>query len=441
MKRLGSIAGLVFAALTSLLVMAVVVAQTSRSSWAFLVEVTSGAGAPGVYDFTLPLEVMDKAREDLADLRLYDANGKEIPYAIRIRREVGDRLEVGGTQFNQATVGTTASEVSLDLGEDPGEHNEVDIDTSGSNFRRRVTVEGSDTGTEWKVLQTGALIFGFESQNKTVQSNRVTYPPSRYRYLRIRVFADELTDKGPPTISNVNAVKEIRAKGELTTWNVNLPSYQLLRNQGAPSSAWNIDLGVRVPCDRLIVEVDDASFSRPFQIEAGEDPQAMRLVASGELTRRVGEQPAPPIVIHFEQEEYVRKLRLLLKDYSNQTLNITGIKAGAPARQLVFELKEPPALPLRLYFGNRNATAPHYDFEKEIPAKLLSAPVRVGVGQIANNPEYKPEPLPLTERVPWLIYIVLAVSSLALGLILFNLARSTVASEHGKDSSAPVSDL
>lgn len=41
-----------------------------------------------------------------------------------------------------------------------------------------------------------------------------------------------------------------------------------------------------------------------------------------------------------------------------------------------------------------------------------------------SNPDYKPEPLPLTERIPWLIYVVLAVSSLAPALILFSLERA-----------------
>jgi hypothetical protein len=228
----------------------------------------------------------------------------------------------------------------------------------------------------------------------------------------------------------------VRAKGELTTWDVNVPAYQLLRSQGAPSSAWNIDLGARVPCDRLILDVDDASFSRAFQVEAGEDPQNLRLIASGELTRHVGERA--PLVINFDQHEHVRKLRLLIKDYSNQTLTITAIKAGAPARQAVFELKETPAQPLRLFFGNPNATAPHYDFEKELPTRLSITPVRVGTGPATNNPDYKPEPLPLTERIPWLIYIVLTLSSIALGLILFSLARSPIRAGYSmEDPGAP----
>ena len=91
------------------------------------------------------------------------------------------------------------------------------------------------------------------------------------------------------------------------------------------------------------------------------------------------------------------------------------------------KLKEPSAQPLRLYFGNANATEPHYDFEDELESRLNAPVVATATGPLTNNPDYRPDPLPFTERVPWLIYIVLTASSVALGLILFSLARATAA--------------
>ena len=397
-------------------------AQTSMSSWQFYMEVN--AGAPGFYSLTLPLDVFDKSRSDLADLRLLDASGKEVPYAIWIRRELNEQREVTGRLFNQATKGT-ASEVSVDLGADGVEHNEVEIETGGTNFRRRVEVEGGDNGTDWKGLKSGDVIFGFGSQSRSVQSNRIDYPTSRYRYLRIRVFADELADKQAPIISNVRAIAAVRQQGERVSWRLATPYDQLLRYHGVPASEWTIDLGARVPCDRLQIEVDTDSFSRPYQLEAVDDPQNIRLIASGELTRRVGEE-RKPLEIAFDNEEQIRKLRLVVDDYSNQTLPIAAFTAQAPARQLIFELKQPPVRPLRLYFGKANATPTRYDFEKDLPARLTTSPARTEAGPAVQNPEYKPEPLPLTERIPWLIYLVLFVSSVALGLVLLSLARSTM---------------
>ncbi len=440
MKKHGLVLLVILAATVWLAVISVY-AQASLSSWPFFLEVTPSAGVPGIYDIVVPLEVMDKAREDLADLRLYDASNREIPYALRIRREFDDKREIGARVFNTGVVGSSASEVSVDLGENPGEHNEVEIKTTGANFRRQVEVEGSDSGKEWRTLNTRGVVFSFVSQNKAVDSSRVDYPTSRYRYLRVRVLRDELTDDKAPEITEVKVMMAVHAKGELTTWGVYVPLYQLLRNQGAPASQWTIDLGARVPCDRLALEIADASFSRPFYIESVDNPQNVRLIASGELTRHVGEE-AKPLVITFDEEAHARKLRLLFIDHSNQTLSITSIQASAPARQLVFELKESPAQPLRLFFGNPRVTAPHYDFEKELPSRLSAEPgsasgqpassrepIHSMVGGVVTNPEYTPEPLPLTERIPWLIYIVLTASSVTLAIILISLARTTFQTE------------
>ena len=398
-------------------------AQTSLSLWPYYVEVTPEQTATGLYDVVVPLEVMDKARPDLADLRLFDSANREIPYGIRIHRELDERREIPVRLFNSGIAGPATSEVSVDLGENPGEHNEIEIETRGENFRRQVVIEGSDSGQDWRTLNDDGVLFSFASQNAVAESQRVTYPASRYRYLRVKVSRDQLTDRETPRVTNVKVMMAVREKGSLSTWNVFVPSYQLLRNQGAHASAWSLDLGGRVPCDRLSVEIADESFSRPFQVEATDDDQNVRVVATGELTRHAGDEPKP-LVIVFNQEENVRKLRLQITDYSNPTLNIQTIQASAPARQLVFELKEPQSQSLRLFFGNANVGAPHYDFEKELQARLSNEPVHSSIGDVRANREYEPEPLPLTERVPWLIYLVLAASSIALGIVLFSLART-----------------
>lgn len=423
MKKLRLITFVFFVAF-GLTLAAAVFAQSSSSAWPFYVEVFTGPAGPGLYDVIVPFHVMDKSRDDLADLRLYDGNGREIPYALRVRSELNDSEVIEANIYNRAFIGN-AHEVAIDLGEDHGAHNAVEILTNGSNFRRRVVIEGSDSGTEWRTLKTGDVLFSFHAQNKLVESNRVSYSPSRFRYLRIRVLPDGLSDGNDhPDITDVRVIMEVREKGELVTWAVNVPSYQLLRNQGAPASAWSIDLGARVPVDRIALNFADRSFSRPFQLEAV-DGQNVRLIATGELTRRADDDK--PITITFDREEHTRNLRLLVTDYSNQTLSITSIQPSAAARQLVFELKEPANQPLRLFFGNSNVEAPHYDFEKELSTtKLSSPPARISVSGTTPNPNYTPEPLPFTERAPWLIYLVLAASSIALAWILLSLARRSL---------------
>jgi hypothetical protein len=414
-------------------------AQTSLSLWPYYVEVTPERADGQVYDVVVPLPVMDKARPDLADLRLFDSTNREIPYAIRIRRDRDEKREIPARLFNYGFAGPSASEVSVDLGEAPGEHNEIDIETNGTNFRRQVVVEGSDSGREWRTLSSDGVIFSFASQNNVAELQRVSYPASRYRYLRVRVSRDPMTDRETPQVTSVKVMMAVREKGWLSTWNVPVPAYQLQRNQGAHATVWTLDLGGRVPCDRLSLEIAEDSFSRPFQVHAIDDPQNLHLIASGDLTRHSGDEKKPR-VIYFDKEQNVRKLRLQITDYSNPTLNIMSIQASAPARQLVFELRQPVSQPLRLFFGNDTVAAPHYDFEKEVAARLANEPVHSRLGDVLPNREYRPEPKALTERVPWLIYVVLAASSIALGFVLFSLARTTTQMGH-KEAQTSQNDL
>lgn len=414
---------LLFVIIAALVLVVSVSAQTSLSLWPYYVDVVPERAGGQLYDLVVPLPVMDKARADLADLRLFDSANREIPYAIRVRRDVDGQREIATKLFNYGYAGPATSEVTVDLGEDPGEHNEIDIETNGINFRRQVVIEGSDTGREWRTLSNDGVLFSFSSQNNVAESNKISYPTSRYRYLRVRVSRDPITDRETPQVTSVKVMMTVREKGFLSTWDVPVPSYQLQRNQGAYATVWTLDLGGRAPCDRLSLDIAEDSFSRPFQVEAIDDPQNIRLIANGVLTRHSGEAKKP-LVIYFNEETVARKLRLQITDYSNPNLNLTSIDASAPARQLVYELKSPASGPLRLYFGNENVPAPHYDFENEVARRLSREPLHSRLADVTANREYKPEPKPLTERAPWLIYVVLALSSIALAFVLLSLART-----------------
>ena len=42
------------------------------------------------------------------------------------------------------------------------------------------------------MLNNNGVLLSFTSQNNMVESNRVSYPASRYRYLRVRVQRDSI---------------------------------------------------------------------------------------------------------------------------------------------------------------------------------------------------------------------------------------------------------
>jgi hypothetical protein len=65
------------------------------------------------------------------------------------------------------------------------------------------------------------------------------------------------------------------------------------------------------------------------------------------------------------------------------------------------------------------------DIGARLPADPAFVPLRLSLGLQRDNPIYTPEPKPLSERAPWLAYVVLAVASLVLAAILINLVRAS----------------
>ena len=177
--------------------------------WPYFREIRDTGTGAGLADVVLDVGMLDKSRRDHGDLRLYDAAGNEVPYALRIRRKVQTSDAFEASEFNKSAVGNV-SEIWLDLGEQPAEHNQVEIDTAGANFRRRVAVDGSSDGVNWSNLVSRALIFRFSAAGGSADQQAVPYPPSRFSFLRVRVQADREVDGRAPVIRGLT-VRRSRA--------------------------------------------------------------------------------------------------------------------------------------------------------------------------------------------------------------------------------------
>ena len=150
----------------------------------------------------------------------------------------------------------------------------------------------------------------------------------------------------------------------------------------------------------------------------------MTRVTSGLWRRRSG-QPIGMLVATFPEVRAAR-LRIVITDNRNAPLQLQSAKYSAAARQVVFT-PQANAGPVRLYFGNPEAESPIYDFARNLPEKLAPPPDRAVIGPRTANPHYSPKPLPLTERWPWLIYVVLSLASAVLVGIAASLSRAAIA--------------
>ncbi len=414
----------------------------SITHWEYFVEVDPRAAADAQCDFLLAPRVFSHARLDLADLRLYDDGGKEVPYALRIRREEHTTESLSADTFNQADGPNGSSVLTLDLGADTIEHNEVEVETPGGNFRRAITVEGSDDNATWSKLAESSLV-RFDTPDGKLNGKTVQYDPSRFRYLRLRVQQDPNVDKQPVKIGTVKVQRKIDVEGEYVIREVTFGERQAVRENKFDSSQWIIDLGGdSIPVEEILVEIEDAEFARDVELEAGgrdlQDPFYQVAYREYESWRRRAGEEIKPMRIAFSEVQASR-LRLTVIDQRNPPLKIKSINVKAAARQVVFKNDASLDKPLQLYFGNPEAGPTGYDYARNLPRRLTPAPTRLTIGELQQNPSFIPVPKPLSERFPWLIYVLLGSAVVLLALLIVNLTRAAIRNHDNQEATLQTS--
>ena len=347
------------------------------------------------------------------------------------------------------------------MGERRVEHNAVEVQAEGVNVRRAVLLEGSDDGEKWsKLAEKNLLNFQSETASTTVDplqqqsvgkqlsnspitpdklvDRTIKYKASRYRYLRVTLHPDPQVDEHPAKIAQVTVRRPIQLPGEFVTYPVTLNPRESVRTNAGPGSAWTIGLtGNHVPCSRITVQIADPEFVRDYRLEVGSPPESRERfsqIAIGEWHRRAGEAKGD-VTAEFSETPATR-LRLVVIDHRNQPLQIQNVQVAAPARAMIIGRSAKLRGPLRLYFGNPKAEKPSYDFDRNLELPLQPSPARLTPGDRLENPLYQPEPLPLTERLPWLIYVLLGVAVGTLGLLISSLARAAIALEDTRQASS-----
>ncbi len=385
-----------------------------------------GQGQSPYADFVLTPAIFDKARTDLADLRMIDPNEREVPYALRILAAKNKDEPLPAREFNRSTNSDRSVQASLDLGEKEGEYNAIDVITAGNDFRRRVRLEGSASGQTWSVILDKAYLVRYQVGAQSIDVHTLHFPASRLRYLRVHVFPESGNEVDKPEIDSLTVFRSMQVPGQYSTRPAQVGSREPVRVRGGfPGSAWLIDLGGNnVPCERLVLGIVEEDFARPYTLEVADPGEPVRPLQGGEL-RRLGNKEHKPLEVSFP-EVTARRLRLTVTDYRNPPLTLGSVQQVAAAREVIFARPQNPAAALRLYLGNPQATAPHYDFAASLPLVLAPVPVHTSVGEVEPNPGYQPVPKPWSERWPWLVYVVLASASAVLLLILGLLAREAI---------------
>lgn len=376
-------------------------------------------------------------RGDLSDLRLFDAAGQPQPLAVRVLAPGQERQTIETQSFDPAVVEGGVHEVTLELTGEFDRHNEVTVIGSGDEFRRRIELLRSDDGANWVPLSSGYLI-RFADGQRQHDRHALSYPPSRAKFLKIRVSPDPQNANGENhesfRLQRLEVLHTVQLTGRRSEYPAVLGEREPTRQHGSVASAWLIDLGYdHIPCDRLEFQVVNGEFIRDVALQAEDAVDRLgrpqfRLISLDDSSdwRRSAGGAAEPLAVTFP-ESTARRYRLIVYDHRNAPLSITSAVASGVTRQLIAPLPAAPAEPWRLYAGNPSAEQPHYDFARGLPAKLAQPPLAASLGEPVANPQYTAPPLPLAQRHPWLVYVAMSVVCGLLLVVILGLSKRALA--------------
>ncbi|MCE5325390.1 MAG: DUF3999 domain-containing protein [Planctomycetaceae bacterium] len=418
-------------------------APADTSAWQRTAPVElQGPADRGLARIDLPGEVFDASRSNLADVRLLDSSGAFAPCLVRSGRLASHEESVlENARLLNATFdpGRGLSQVTADFGKKILK-NEIFINTSGDNFRRRVQIEAGADGESWQVLRQGGWLFRIPG---LFDKRRVDLPDNDFRYLRITVFNGQ-SENGKIDITDVSARHGKTIEPELAAVLIKQTTVNPTDENAPPDSAHDkdkktiilLDCGLRnLPIARITMAFEDKNFARAYSIR-GRNQQTQEVVeqvegggvrrktiasewnfvasgtihrftAAGDVDQSLELSPPPA-------ESAYRYLRIEIANGDNAPLTFTGATVQRAKGFVLFQAKA--GQKYQMLVGNLQASWPKYDLEHYADNLAKEGLTEARLGPLVDNPTYhkKERVAPWSERYKALLWGLL----IGVGLLL-----------------------
>ncbi|NIP22677.1 MAG: DUF3999 family protein [Phycisphaerae bacterium] len=406
------------------------------AKWKYQAQVTIEEGAGQYCRLTLTPDIYDAARLDLADIRLIDAVGEQIPYVLARPKDIAQSFIYNPAIINRSTKEDKAAMVTLDFGKQVLK-NRIEVQTAGDNFRRAVRVEGSNDNIEFFTVVDTAFVFAVDYRTRF---EKIDLPGNDYRYLRITVEPMSTEEKSPV----INAVRAFKHESKLAERQpVKMVQIEHMEDEKNKSSIYTYDLAYRhLPVGEIELDVADNAFYRYVTIQ-GRDVATRKVKIDSEDNRQRFKEVEVPwreidsgtiyryreangkqrqnLVLHVPSGRRIyRYLKIVISNYDDKPLTINSTSAKMIADNIVFPGKDDIAP--TLYVGSPSAVKPRYDLAQRLNNPLQVKARASNLGAVIDNPlfgQVEAKPLAWTEKHKVLLWIIMgAVVVVLAGFIL-----------------------
>ena len=389
-------------------------------SWRYSRPIESGR-ADALNYVILDREVFSHSENQLADLRIVDDLGHELPFEVRSQITPPPQpVQLAVTLRENSFVPGQFTQVVLDLGERASFHNSVRVRTTESDFINWVEVAASDDAHLWRVVNARAPISRFRKEN--LEGNQlVRYSENNARYLRVRIqeAAHIFQVAGMEVFSSPAFKSEIPAEGGALLGAALLPD-----SNGAPSQTqWTADLGAAaIPIARFNFETTQPEFYRAVRLLNSADQKEWQSAGGGEIHRfPVNGRTEESLGVQCYELWGPRYWRVEVLNANDAPLSEVRLSLTMPMRFVLFHPVQSRSY--RLIYGNFRATAPQYDLARTLHIQANEAIAHQGLGAEEATSNFS-DPRPFTERHPNLLWVALAIAVILLGYAALRAMRT-----------------
>lgn len=370
------------------------------------------------HSMKLPDELYKNANAGFEDLRIFGIKGKdtmEVPYLLKQR---ADQIISKGIDFKPVNESANANGYyyTFEL-KNVTEINQINLAFKEANFNWDVTLEGSNSNSEWFTILKDYRILSIKNKDTDYQFTKLSFPDSKYQYLRLMIKSPVKPGLLEALINKTDTVKG-------TYQDVKYKIFELKNNTVDKETVIDVALENPVPLSYLKLNAQsDFDFYRPIKIEYATD--------SFKTEKGMQYNYAPLFegtISSLEKSEFnfqntiASKLKITIQNNDNKPLRLNGLALKGNLYEIIARFDN-PTLTYALYYGNENVTAPSYEiekFENEIPTILTA----VTVGNQKKNPAYSIKiEKPLFENKTWL-WALMAVIIVLLGWFSYKMLKN-----------------
>ena len=371
--------------------------------------ITANPQLPTNY-FVVDEEILQHARPDLGDLRIYDG-ATQVPYALAAQSGGVQSAEHEAKILNLGVMGGS-TEFDLDLTETV-QYNRVRLHLDAKDFLVTARISGKDALSVGKTVDLGTSTLYDFSREDLGSNFALKLPTGSFRYLHVRLTAGIRPEQ-------VKGASVFSLEEKKTYWTDVGSCSSPAKVASGKDTLIACDLPESVPVDRILFSIaaGQVNFRRSVRVNS-QDEGGSRQMAVGEISRV--QMKRGGAVVDSEQLSigviwpHSPHFELVIANGDDAPLRLERVQPQVVERRAFFEPKN--AATLHLYYGDGKLESPSYDYAKFFKDSEPAVAASLGAPEANAAFTGRPDDRPWSERHPAVLWIAMVAAVAGLGLL------------------------